>query len=62
MRILAFVLVILSISNLVSVYDIRQINERVSILEATIEKPELIHTCNLRDNKDRKVCGWVEVE
>ena len=35
---------------------------RITALEATIEKPELIHTCNLYDDKQRKLCGWIEVE
>ena len=38
------------------------LNDRITALEATIEKPELIHTCSLYDDKRRKICGWIEVE
>ena len=43
-------------------WSLFEANDRITALEATIEKPELIHTCNLYDDKRRKICGWIEVE
>jgi hypothetical protein len=36
-------------------------NDRIDAIESNVN-PELIHTCNLYDDKRRKICGWIEVE
>lgn len=62
MKLMQLTLLAISAVLAISITSIASLKERVKILEATIEKPELIHTCNLYDDKRRKICGWIEVE
>lgn len=62
MKLMQLTLLAMSVVFAISMISVASLKERVKILEATIEKPELIHTCNLYDHKRRKICGWIEVE
>ena len=47
--------VFVSISSLQARVDDVEKSQRI------IDKSKLVHTCNLRDSRNRKLCGYVEI-